>query len=482
MANKISIKNFGPIKEANLNISPLTLFIGPNSSGKSFSSLLIHLFLNQFNEDKKVYESQNLSSVSLTNLIENDEKLFNEFKDSLNDYINLKPKINDESFEFPTEKFLKLIEEGFGRCYTKIIESRLKKNWNVNLNKLNNVHDDSFIISYNDNEFENEDNEIKLKHFSVDLKKISEIKLVDEISTSMMIFTVNDEFINVNLNYRLWNEFFNENWHNEEIEFSLAHIIYLICVNNIIKKSIKNSYYVPAAGDEILKDMNTYLADELNSLITSSTVQKQLITNLLTSEKKLKKGHFYELACNLERELINGEIKFSTDELKEEIVFVDKNYDLEIELKMLSSSIRELVPVIIYLKYFLKKGDTLIIEEPENHLHPKNQLILVKYFTKAINQGLNLIITTHSDYIVEKFNNFIRLGNAQDEIFEKLGYDKSNVLDYENVSIYNFKKVGEYSYIAEPIDINETGFDEDSFNEVNNELYDESVDIIDGEK
>ncbi|WP_458453059.1 hypothetical protein [Methanobrevibacter sp.] len=50
------------------------------------------------------------------------------------------------------------------------------------------------------------------------------------------------------------------------------------------------------------------------------------------------------------------------------------------------------------------------------------------------------------------------------------------------MSIYKFKKVDNYSYIAESIDINETGFDEDSFYEVNNELYDESVDIIDAEK
>ena len=51
MVNNIKIKNFGPIKEADIDISPLTVFIGPNSSGKSYSALLTHALLNPFDEE-----------------------------------------------------------------------------------------------------------------------------------------------------------------------------------------------------------------------------------------------------------------------------------------------------------------------------------------------------------------------------------------------------------------------------------------------
>lgn len=483
MKNKLSVKNFGPIREANFDISPLTIFLGLNDSGKSFSALLIHSFLNPFNESSKLFNSQNLASTSLIHLTENNEDLFNEFKDSLNSYADGKPKLNDDSFRFSIEKFFEMIDEGFGRCYTKLIEDKLKSNWNINLNKLNNIHGDPFNISYNNNEFVNENNRLKLLNFSSDyLKDIGKIKLIDEINSTIIRIEFDEDFICINLNYTLWEKLFEENWDSEELEFSIAHIVYLICVNNLIEKFAQNSYYVPAAGDELLKDMNSYLAGEINSLVTPSTIQKQLITSLLSSEKRLEKGYFYELACNMERELIHGEIKFKSTDLKEELVFFDKDHDLELELELVSSSVRELVPLITYLKYYLKNGDILILEEIENHLHPKNQLILVKYLVEAINQGLNIIMTTHSEYIVEKFNNFIRLGNANEEIFEKLGYGESNILNYENVSIYNFEKEDEYSYIAKSIDINETGFDENSFYEVSNELYDESVDIIDAEK
>ena len=54
---------------------------------------------------------------------------------------------------------------------------------------------------------------------------------------------------------------------------------------------------------------------------------------------------------------------------------------------------------------------------------------------------------------------------------------KNDVLNYEDVNIYNFKK--ENISFAKAIEINHTGFDEDSFFNVHNEIYDESVDMID---
>ena len=44
--NILQIKNFGPINEAKIEIAPLTVFIGPVNSGKTYVSLAIHSFKN----------------------------------------------------------------------------------------------------------------------------------------------------------------------------------------------------------------------------------------------------------------------------------------------------------------------------------------------------------------------------------------------------------------------------------------------------
>ena len=53
MSNDISlnIRNFGLIKEANLNIGQINVVIGKNSTGKSTSSKILYCFLNAASND-----------------------------------------------------------------------------------------------------------------------------------------------------------------------------------------------------------------------------------------------------------------------------------------------------------------------------------------------------------------------------------------------------------------------------------------------
>jgi len=46
-----------------------------------------------------------------------------------------------------------------------------------------------------------------------------------------------------------------------------------------------------------------------------------------------------------------------------------------------------------------KKGDLIIIENPESHLHPQGQAKLGELIAKAANDGVQLIIESHSDHL-----------------------------------------------------------------------------------
>lgn len=470
--NRLSIKNFGPIKEANIIISSLTVFIGPNSSGKSFSSLLIHSLSNPFKKLGYLDQFQEVRNRSIEQFARNNSPIFAEFKDSLDDYLMSKPKRTDAPFSFPSDKFNIIIQESFGRVYNSMIEEKVKGNFSKDLNKLNRLNKESFSFCYNDNLFVNEDGKLVMKNSSLDITEFpgGDLSKDDDLIFS---FKIDDDFISISLNYVLWDNIF-------ENQISLPETVYLVLITKLIGELDNRSYYIPAAGNEILKDVNSYIADDINGILNHSLVQKELLTNFLSVKRDMAEGPFYDLACELENEILGGKIQFKKGEVRDELFFIDDENNLELELNLTSSSIRELMPVIVHLKYFLQERDILIIEEPENHIHPKHQLILVKYLVKAINRNLNIIITTHSDYILEKFNNFIRLGNTNQAVFDKLGYDEANILNYEDVNIYNFKKEDEYCYVCESLDVNFTGFDEDNFSEVISELYDESVDIIDG--
>ena len=46
---KVAVKNFGPIAEATIDLRPLTVFVGPSNTGKTYFSTLIHALHGIFN-------------------------------------------------------------------------------------------------------------------------------------------------------------------------------------------------------------------------------------------------------------------------------------------------------------------------------------------------------------------------------------------------------------------------------------------------
>jgi len=50
----------------------------------------------------------------------------------------------------------------------------------------------------------------------------------------------------------------------------------------------------------------------------------------------------------------------------------------------------------------MPKGNTLLLEQPEIHLHPKMQMQMADYFISLALSGKKLIVETHSDHVVNR--------------------------------------------------------------------------------
>ena len=462
--NNIKIKNFGPIQEADIDIAPLTIFVGSNSSGKSYSALLIHSLLNPFNRNPPNL-IHNFSSKSVDFVMENNMELFSEYNESFLNYLDSNPDFQETPFVFSEKKFNQLLCDGAGKYYEYVVERKLKENFSLDLNKLNNIiTGEGFNLSFNGIELKNENGKLKIKNFLNDYNS-------NENHGDMILSVHNDgKNIFIELNYLSVLEIINK----KEL---LPSFVYGILSEAFFYNLKQNSYYIPASSYRIYYDFNSYLTDEINGSVKPSIFEKELLTNFLNNKNR-NKSPFNKLADNMSDEILKSRLVFGED-ISEDIKLVDERYSAEFDFSLVSSSVKELTSLIKYFKDELEMGDTLILEEPENHLHPENQRVLVKYLVKAINLGLNIILTTHSDYILEQFNNLIRLGNVGEDKLSELGYCDGDILNHKDIKIYNFKRESDYLYLPKEVGIDETGFVDENFSEVTEELYNESIDIID---
>lgn len=80
---------------------------------------------------------------------------------------------------------------------------------------------------------------------------------------------------------------------------------------------------------------------------------------------------------------------------------------LRIDLYNASSSIKQLAPLLLYLRYRAAPQQLLIIDEPEMNLHPEGQAKLLEALAMLSNLGVHVLLTTHSPYIMTHLNNLI---------------------------------------------------------------------------
>ena len=195
--------------------------------------------------------------------------------------------------------------------------------------------------------------------------------------------------------------------------------------------------------------------------------------NLLNGmEPDDKRENIYgEYASTLEEKIVHGRFCVSNNGVIQFLVNNEKKLDFHLS----SSTAKSLFGLDYLLKNVLAENYTLIIDEPEQNLHPDNQRYIARLLGKLVNAKVNVIISTHSDYIIRELNNLILLSNrfkGYEELMKTYGYEESELLKKEDVKGYIFKE-----NTIEKVQVDEEGMKMDIFDEVINSMNEASDDI-----
>lgn len=168
------------------------------------------------------------------------------------------------------------------------------------------------------------------------------------------------------------------------------------------------------------------------------------------------KSEFKDLADVIEKDILHGKIKVTKDG---ELTL--NRGDNAFDLALSSSTMKALADIVFYIRHQAKKMSRLLIDEPEIHLHPNNQLLLARVFSRMVHRGLQVVISTHSDYIIRELNNLIMLNYVGDDFVKKakkMGYVQEEFIDAQKIQPYLFVLQENGRVKTEPIKVGKEGF------------------------
>ena len=283
----ICLKNFGILKNANIDIAPLTVFTGANSSGKSFVAKLIHCF-SPINADD-FHKNIDINFLNTPKYLDKEhEKIFSRLTKEISQYFKNNPKV----FKIPIEVFDDLIENGISKYFSIIFEEMIMEEFGEELNSLINFKEDFFEITLNNCDFFKEKGEsLDFNLKSIELTNTMYITPDDE--RLLIELNNDDEFIYLNVKPTK-NHHFNDFDSIFPITYStMAHSI----LNNIL---LEKSYYIPAERSEIIIDKKM-LSRRVKNESDISKTQSEVLYNIININPD-NKGDFYDLGCEFDKE------------------------------------------------------------------------------------------------------------------------------------------------------------------------------------
>lgn len=413
---KIQVKELGAIKEGTIDLSKkLIVFCGPNGTGKTYMAYVIY---------------------ALTKL--NNKGIGFKLDDGL-----LKKALSENSFSF------RINTQALWDFRIKEIADVRTELWN-----LFSISQDKAEIFFKDTTIECDD--------TVDLfdKRIIEMGFDKVFRMYDYNFRIikkeNSKEIVVNLDHIVTkDEQFSKFMEIVFISRLFSFLTFYPITNSVIFPVERNSIYT------FSKELSIQRNDTLDHLQASLTKNKDInVLDLLfkrttrypqpirdglevaedLENTQKRNSIFHTFATEIEKELLKGKVIITKEG---SVVFTsDKAPKTILSFHQSSSIVKTLASLVIYLKHEAQVNDMVIIDEPELNLHPDNQVKLTRIFSKLINRGLRLLISTHSDYIVREFNNLIMVSSDKPEVKEiaiKLGdYQEDEFINTEDIGAYIF--------------------------------------------
>lgn len=413
----IKLKNVGPIIEGEVDFSrPFTLLTGLNNSGKTTMSYVAFSILNQpvkftdldfpeieksFQEGRRVFEL-NIFDLYVSNKL----------------YIN--QVLNETSIRTINNKYKSYIKENseltvsFNSSWVK--RNLFKQIIDINID-VKNEYDEIVSLPFTS------DKDSFIFCLSLDVDGIDEQILVESFERLSMIVLAGVLL-------------------PKPTFFPSERQGVTVFGKEILEKRLKNYESLLTTEDVeafiLGKSNHSQYLEPINEYLT--LFREVILGNPVKSK-------YSEVSKYISETIMNGEVKPSKDGA---FLFHPYSGDKSpIEMSYVSSTIKSLSFLSYFLKIKAEDGQIIFIDEPEINLHPRNQIYIARALGLLIDAGLNLVISTHSEYMVREINTLISLGSYSgkndqlvNSLTDKYAISKKSLIKSQYLKVYSFNEKG----------------------------------------
>ena len=364
---KLKIDNFGPINEADLDISKINIIAGKNASGKTTLSKLIYCILTAFSTDGEYLAYESMKD-RLNSLIGESLKIDYAETPIVTNLLNI--QIDLQTNKNPN---MKLVEQSYDK-----LESFIKSS--------NDFENKKYILSMIENDKKTLEG-ISSPEFNHDL--LFNLLRNEFSGDEQLLDNYNDSVI------RIYDE-----WDN--------HFEYTIEIKDAINITLENGLRSLTTNREAIYIETPYFLEfyplnenrffrqiPYHQLLLFNKLNDQSTKNDILDEKHNAPIVDFQSKLNA---LVKGSLKKNSNGL-----FVFKQNGKTFDLQNTSTGLKSIGILQLLLENRkLKENSYLIMDEPEVHLHPEWQVKLAKILILLVKDlNINLFINSHSPQFIE---------------------------------------------------------------------------------
>ena len=210
----------------------------------------------------------------------------------------------------------------------------------------------------------------------------------------------------------------------------------------------QGSFALPAERNGLISTYKFPVPSEAQGALNHASQDFVNLVKIADGRRLSGGGPCHEINRILERMVLGGVLSFGPEAEPSRMTYTVEGGPT-VGIVAAASLVRSLAGFYCYFQHRALPQDLIIVDEPEMNAHPEAQLRLTEFFSALVQQQFRVLITTHSPYIVDHLNNLVAMWRVPVEKRKEIPIASSNALDRgvaaidpEDVAVYLFEENG----------------------------------------